>query len=186
MIVAPTLSTGHNSKPPPRFRATGAVTKPSGSLGTIDLTSQASSIASPRAEQGGVSIVAELYALAAELAQPVARGYLTRTEALSTLLFRTLASDRANQINRLEPTDVFRLQRHLFFQHLARLETRRAITESRIKNRIWPLMKQRQPRNVVLAEAHDVNGADGFPFDEPDITTIAAREMHFAGRQRRG
>jgi hypothetical protein len=129
MTVAQTRFTGHNSKPPLRFRATGAVTKPSGSLGTIDLTSQASSIASPRAEQGGVSIVAQLYALAAELAQPVARGYLTRTEALSAMLAHTLGSARANQINGLEPTDVFHLQRHLFFGRLARLEIRRALAD---------------------------------------------------------
>jgi hypothetical protein len=31
-----------------------------------------------------------------------------------------------------------------------------------------------------------VNGAAGFPFDEPDVTTITTREMHFAGRQRHG
>ena len=130
--------------------------------------------------------MAHAYALAAELAQPVARGHMPLTHAYAALLAFTVRAERRGELGAYKAPDVFCLQKHILGLHLERLETRRAITESRIKNRIWPLMKQRQPRNLLLAEAHDVNGAAGFPFDEPDVTTITAREMHFAGRQRHG
>ena len=126
------------------------------------------------------------YALAAELARPVARGYLTRTDALSEMLTSTLALARRNEIAGTEPTDVFRLQRHLFFQHLGRLEANRAIAEMRMTRRLRPLIALRKPSNVLAAEAHDVNGAEGFPFDEQAVNDITAREVFFAGRQRHG
>ena len=130
--------------------------------------------------------MAHAYALAAELANPVARGYLSLTAAHTALLTGTVRAERLGKLAPYKAADVYRLQQHILGMHLDRLMARRAIAESRIKNRIWPPMKQRKPRNVLLAEAHDVNGAAGFPFDEPDVTTITAREMHFAGRRRHG
>jgi hypothetical protein len=130
--------------------------------------------------------VTHAYALAAELAQPVARGYLPRTSALEEMLTGTLRAARLGELAPYEAADVFRLQRHLFFQRLDRLETRRAVTEMRIKRRIRPMIALGKPRNAVLAEAHDVNGAEGFPFDEPDVNDIALGEVWLAGRRRHG
>jgi hypothetical protein len=128
--------------------------------------------------------MAHAYALAAELAQPVARGYLTLAHAHASLLATTLRAVRAGN---LAPTDiscVYKLQQHVLGLRLERLEHKRAVTEMKVKRRVRPLIKLRKPSNVVLAEAHDVNGAEGFPFDEATVNDIAAREVYFAGRQR--
>ena len=186
MTVAQTRFGPHNSKLPLRSRATGAVTEPSGSLGTIDLTSQASSIASPRAEQGGVSIVAQLYALAAELAKPVALGDLSLTDAHAEMLLSTARSERLGELGQYTCPNVFRLQQHILGLHLERLETQRAGVEGRIKRRLKPLIALRKPSNVLLAEAHDVNGAAGFPLLEPEVTDIAVTEMYWSLPQHGG
>lgn len=130
--------------------------------------------------------MAHAYALAAELAQPVARGYLSLTDAHAILVASTFSAERCGQLAPYLATDVYRLQQHLLGLHLERLEHRRAITAMKVRSRIRPLLALRKPRNVVLAEAHDVNGAAGFPFDEHDVTDIAAREAFHAGRQHHG
>lgn len=121
-----------------------------------------------------------LYAMPRELAQPVARGHLTRDEALSAMLGSTLTAWRCHEINGLEPFDIFRLQRHLFFQYLDRAETKRAITEARIKRRLRPMIALRKPFNALFAEAHGTNGADGFPFEEPEVNDITKTEMYWS------
>lgn len=126
------------------------------------------------------------YDLAAELAQPVARGYMPLAHAHVAMLASTVRAERRGELAPHRAVDVFRLQKHILGQHLDRLMARRAVAEGRLKRRIRPLIALRQPRNVVLAEAHDVNGAEGFPFDETDATFLALREIHFAGRQRHG
>jgi hypothetical protein len=126
------------------------------------------------------------YALAAELANPVARGYLTLTTAHTEMLLSTVRAERLGELGPYKATDVFRLQKHILGLHLERLETQQAVTAMRIRSRIKPLLALRQPRNKVLAEAHGVNGADGFPFDEPDVTISADRQAFYAGRQRHG
>ena len=120
------------------------------------------------------------YDLARELARPVARGYLDRREAYATMLVRTVAADRQGKLAPYRAGDVFAHQTHVFRQHLERLEIQRAVTELRIKRRIKPLVAMRKPTNAVLAEAHDVNGAEGFPFDEADVNTIATTEIYWA------
>jgi hypothetical protein len=128
--------------------------------------------------------MAHAYALAAELARPVARGYLTLTEAHTAMLTGTVAAERLGKLGRYKATDVYHLQQHILGLHLARLETKRAMTEAQIKRRIRPLIALRKPRNVLLAEAHDVNGAEGFPFDEPAVADIAASEVYRAVQAR--
>jgi hypothetical protein len=130
--------------------------------------------------------MAHAYAIAAELARPVARGYLTLTAAHTALLAGTVRAERLGKLAPYKAADVYRLQQHILGLHLDRLMAKRAVAEGRLKQRIRPLIALRKPRNVVLAEAHDVNGAEGFPFDEPDATFLALRELHFAGRQRHG
>lgn len=135
---------------------------------------------SDRRVNGAESAMAHLYALPAELASPVARGYLSRTEALSAMLASTTGAERRGELAPYLGADVFRLQRHLFFQHLDQLETKRAITEGRVRRRIKPLIALRKPSNVLLAEAHDVNGAAGFPLEEAEVTDLAITEMYSA------
>ena len=141
----------------------------------------------PASRQAGVvPAMAHAYALAAELAKPVARGHMPLSHAYAALLATTVRAERRGELGTYKAPDVFRLQKHILGLHLDRLIAKRAVTEGRLKQRIRPLIALRQPRNVVLAEAHDVNGAEGFPFDEPDATFLALREIHFAGRQRHG
>ena len=145
----------------------------------LEGSSQPPSIAPSRAEQGGIALT-HLYAMPRELAQPVARGHLTRDEALSAMLGSTLAAWRCHEVNDLDPFDIFRLQRHLFFQYLDRAETKRAITEARIKRRLRPMIALRKPFNALFAEAHGTNGADGFPLEEPEVNDITKTEMYWS------
>jgi hypothetical protein len=140
----------------------------------------------PAAQGETVPAMAHAYAIAAELANPVARGYLTITTAHAEMLLSTARAERLGELGPYTAIDVFRLQKHILGLHLDQLMAKRAIAEGRLKHRIRPLIKLRQPRNRVLAEAHDVNGAEGFPFDEPDVNFLALREIHFAGRPRHG
>ena len=188
MIVAPTLSTGHNAERP---RANGAASD----VSTIDLSppaEQEKGVPTPLVRPGNgrskrdASTMAHAYALAAELAQPVARGDLTLTEAHASLLATTLRAVRAGNLAPANILHAYKLQQHVLGLHLEQLEHKRAVAEMKVRRRLRPLLALRKPSNVVLAEAHDVNGAEGFPFAEPEITDIAARETYFVGRQRHG
>jgi hypothetical protein len=108
------------------------------------------------------------YALAVELARPVVRGYISRTDVDLTLALET------------PDTGAFRIAQHLLNERLSRLETRRDITRLRIRRRLKPLIAMRKPPNVLLAEAHDVNGGEGFPFAEPEVGDIVATEVYWA------
>lgn len=116
--------------------------------------------------------MAHVYALARELADPVARGTLPHTHALAALLAGTVQAEREGRLAPYKAADVYRLQKHLFGLELERRQRRRDIAAMNVRRRVWPLMKLGRPRNVLLAEAHDVNGAAKFPLDEPEVTEI--------------
>jgi hypothetical protein len=130
--------------------------------------------------------MAHAYALAAELARPVARGYLTLTEAHTAMLTGTVAAERLGKLGRYKAVDVYRLQQHILGLRLEQLENKRADAVSRIRRRVREHIAIGKPRNAVRAEAHDVNGAAGFPLDEPDVTAIADIAVYHAGRHRHG
>jgi hypothetical protein len=67
------------------------------------------------------------YALARELAEPVARGDLPHTHALATLLTGTVRAERLGELGPYKAPDIYRLQRHLFGQQLERLRRKMAI-----------------------------------------------------------
>jgi hypothetical protein len=116
------------------------------------------------------------YPLAKELARPVARGYLTLTEAHVALLHAALDA----VANGYQPQDVlgiWKLQRHVLGLHLEDEERRRDVASAQVKRRVRLQLTLRKPRNAVLAEAHDVNGAAGFPLLEPEVNAIAAAEL---------
>jgi len=123
--------------------------------------------------------MSDIYQMAASLARPVARGYITRTEADAALLASTLAAKRRGKLP-YEVRDVFGGLRHILDLHLEKERVRRMLTEQRIQRRIRPLVALRKPSNAVLAEAHDVNGAEGFPFDEADVTEMTVMQMFWA------
>jgi len=125
------------------------------------------------------------YPLAKELARPVARGYLTLTEAHAELLLAACQAVRAGYPDQ-DAAGIWRLQRHVLGLHLEAEERRRDLAEARMKRRLRPLIALRKPPNVVLAEAHGVNGAEGFPLNEPEVNSIAVAEMYLAARFRQG
>ena len=119
------------------------------------------------------------YPLAAELARPVARGWLTLTDAHIALLLAACQAVR-NGYQDQDAAGIWRLQRHVLGLHLEAEERRRDLAEARVKRRLRPLIALRKPSNVLLAEAHDVNGAAGFPLEEREVNSIAATEMYWA------
>lgn len=124
---------------------------------------------------------ASLYPLAAALARPVARGHLTRTQADASLLAATLAAKRLGRMP-YDVRDVYRGLRHILTLHLEKEGRRRAMTEHRIQRCIRSVIEAREPSRTVLAEAHHINGADGFPLDEHDVTAMAVVAMRRAVR----
>jgi hypothetical protein len=119
------------------------------------------------------------YPLAKELARPVARGYLTLTEAHAELLLAACKAVRDGYQDQ-DAAGIWRLQRHVLGLYLEAEERRRDLAEARVKRRLRPLIALRKPPNVLLAEAHGVNGAEGFPLEEPEVNSIAVAEMHWA------
>lgn len=122
--------------------------------------------------------MAALYPLAESLVRPVTRGYLTLTDAHASLLAGTLRAKRCGM-----PYDVravYRGLQHILGLRLAAEDRRRALCEMYIKRRLKPLILRHTPSNVLYAEAHDVNGAEGFPLAEHEVADIAATEMYWA------
>ena len=68
----------------------------------------------------------------------------------------------------------------MFREGLQEQEGRREATTWRIRQRLKPLLVQRKPSNVLFAEAHDVNGLDGFPLGEAEVNNLTKMEMYWA------
>jgi hypothetical protein len=122
----------------------------------------------------------QLYALPGELAQPVARGYMPLEHAYAAMLASTVAAERRGQLAPYKAPDVFRLQKHLLGQRLEAERWRRAITEQRIARCLKPMIAAHKPSNALLAEAHGVNGTDGFPLEEPEVNDIVRAEVYWS------
>ena len=123
------------------------------------------------------------YALAVSLARPVVRGYLSPHDARCAIAVHTAKAEREGRLE-YDPGDVISFSRFLLASNIKRLETKRSVTALHIVRRIKPMIATKQPRNAVLAEAHDVNGAEGFMFAEPEVTGIVDREYYSMGRRR--
>ena len=125
--------------------------------------------------------------MARELARPVARGYLTHTEADVALIVRACGYP-----GNYDPVDTARLALHLLRQHLRAEENRRALALCRIANTLRPMIARRAPKNQLLAEAHGVNGEMGFPLTEAEVTAAVVEQVWWAlpsaprGRRRVG
>jgi len=123
------------------------------------------------------------YDLAISLARPVVRGYLTPYDARCAIAVHTARAEREGRLG-YDPDHVISFGRFLLASQIKQLETKRSVTALHIVQRIRPLIATKRPRNEVRAEAHDVNGAEGFPFAEPEVEGIVDREYYFDGRRR--
>jgi hypothetical protein len=61
-------------------------------------------------------------------------------------------------------------------------EQERAEVVRAIKATLRPLIAEHQAWNVLMAEAHEVNGVNDFPLAEADVTEIVRAEVGFALR----
>ena len=118
------------------------------------------------------------YRLAKCLARPVARGWLSHEDAEDCLLAEVLAARRRGTLGPYDPVTVYGGLRWILAQYLAAEEARRDLAAVRIRYRLKPLLAVRKPPNALLAEAHDVNGAAGFPLTEREITDCVAAEVY--------
>jgi hypothetical protein len=123
---------------------------------------------------------AHLYRLAASLARPVARGDLDLSAAHASLINNTIAAERRGELGPYKAADVVGGMRDALRLHLERAETRRELTAQRIRRLLAPMIDQRKPRNMLLAEAHGVNGAADFPFSEQEVTDLVTAEVYYS------
>jgi hypothetical protein len=110
--------------------------------------------------------------LAASLARPVARGWLSQDDAEDSLLITALR-DRSGH----DPIHVYRYARHILSQRLAAEHARRDLAGHHIRRTIETMIAARKPSRALLAEAHGVNGEEGFPLTEDEVTDIVRAEV---------
>jgi hypothetical protein len=115
------------------------------------------------------------YKLAASLARPIARGYLSQDDAEDSLLVSALRASSGH-----DPLDVYRIARHILTQRLADMHARRELAAHHIRRTIEPMIAVHKPSRALLAEAHGVNGEEGFPLAEHEVNDIATTEMYQA------
>lgn len=122
-----------------------------------------------------------LGAYARSLAQPIARGLLSLCAAQAGL--RATAYRRAREGTlgwNDDPESAFRFLNWLLGRELRAVQARRAVTEMRIGRAIKPLLETGRKSNAIRAEAHDVNGSDGFPLTEEEVEQYVAEQIWWA------
>jgi hypothetical protein len=121
-----------------------------------------------------------LYGLAREMGRPVARGEIPLAHADAALWVDTLQQERDGALGPLYACDVARFKRWLLRQEVERQQVARDLAAHRVRRAVAPMLAAHRRSNAVLAEAHGVNGAAGFPLTEEEVTDVVRREMFFA------
>jgi hypothetical protein len=124
----------------------------------------------------------DVYDLAVELARPVARGLLPRSIADATILMTALRCCDG----RYDPIDTAQIAAFVLRRRARDMTMKRDVAESRIIHSLRPLIARREPKNVLLHAAHDVNGAAGFPLSETEVDSIVATQVWWSLRRRTG
>jgi hypothetical protein len=125
--------------------------------------------------------LARLHALAKQLARPVARGWLTLTEAHVALLVAACHTDLGD----LRFTDFVRGTQYSLHLTLENEHVRRDLATHCIRRTLAPMIAQRKPKRALLAEAHGVNGEAAFPLSEGEVEDVAAGEVWWATKRAR-
>ena len=113
-----------------------------------------------------------VHGLAANLAKPVVRGWMRGSHAYAAVALQALKLPDGEQ---LLPSAWNTLRNHVAWHIRNREET-----AQRIQIALRPLIAGRARRNVLLAEAHGINGSAGFPFSEEEIRPIVVAEVWWA------
>ena len=122
------------------------------------------------------------YRLARELAPPVARGQLPLGHADAALICCALKHEHKGAS--YHPLDVARGAQHILRLHVLAEHVARSLTRTGIERTLAPLIAMRAPRNRLLAEAHNVNGDNGFPLTEVQVDEITRTEVYWSIRKR--
>lgn len=115
----------------------------------------------------------DIFALARELSRPVARGLLPVRHADATLLVCAIRHETPG----FDPFGQARTAASLMRQRIKEISVQREVTEYRIVRAVRPLIATREPKNVLLRSAHDINGRSGFPLREVEVEPVVKREV---------
>lgn len=121
-----------------------------------------------------------LYGMAKELGRPVARGQIPLEQAYASCIAATVAAERAGDLGTYAARDVVAHQRWVVDTAAEAETVRRDLCSHQIRRTVAPMISARQPRNVLLAEAHGVNGAQDFPLLESEVTDLVRTEVWYA------
>lgn len=110
-----------------------------------------------------------LHRLAASLARPVARGWLSSEAAKDSLAVLTMRAKRKGTLGPYQPGAVFDTLCFTLDQRLKSEENKRDLATHHVRRAVAPMIAARQPSRALLAEAHGVNGAAGFPLTEDEV-----------------
>ena len=130
-----------------------------------------------------------LHRIAASLARPVARGWLSPDTARGSLAAFTARAHRGGKLGPYQPDDVYDTLCHTLDSRLAAEENRRDLARHRIRRTLEPMIAARQPWGALMAEAHGVNGTAGFPLTEDEVSDIVRDNVWWslpAGGRRHG
>lgn len=122
----------------------------------------------------------QLYGLARELGRAVARDMLPLEEAYAACINAALEAERTDGLSHYNASDVCSFLRFLVQDTAKREDERRMLARHRIRRTLQPLVAMHKPSHILRAEAHGVNGAEGFPLTEPEVDDIVATELWFA------
>ncbi|HEX3576579.1 MAG TPA: hypothetical protein VHU42_18425 [Rhodopila sp.] len=121
-----------------------------------------------------------LFGLAATLARPVCRGYMPEAVADASLLVSTLRAERAGTLAPYRAGEIVRLLRFFLRKRLDAEDLRHKILADRIRRSLTPLIARRARWGELMATAHDVNAAAGFPLAEETVSVVVEEEVWFA------
>lgn len=123
----------------------------------------------------------DIAALAASLGKPVAQGLLSFEQAEAALAAATARAMREGTLQgngTLE--ERFHAYRHVMGLHARNYEAKCELVTGAIKRLLQPMIVQRRPWNELLAEAHEINGSDGFPLTEREVGDVVETEVWFS------
>ncbi len=117
-------------------------------------------------------------ALAVSLARPVARGLLPIEQAEAALAMAILKAERdGTQEGYADFDDRFRFDCHLLQLRLDHEWNQLAQTRHAIAAVLAPMIRKHRPWNHLMAEAHSVNGQNGFALTEAAVAELVEERV---------
>lgn len=123
----------------------------------------------------------DIFTLARELSRPVACGLLPIGHADATLLVCAIRQEAPG----FDPISQARTAACLMRQRAKEICVQREVAAYRIVRAVKPLIATREPKNVLLRTAHDINGRNGFPLRETEVEPVVKREVAWSNLSER-